>query len=136
MPLVGGGGAGNTAGSNPTGTGTTLNYIGDHCYANSGFLPFTNSAEVTLLDFTTGNSYVLADLILMRNDQNSDNSAHYIYIDDQLVGSVPQNSGSIQMGGQPIIYLFPPQSRIKITILNLVGATTLQGGVSISGRVY
>ena len=136
MALVGGGGAPNVAGSNPAGTGTTLNYIGDHCYANSGFLPFTNSAEVTLLKFTTGNSYVVADILLMRNDQNSDNSAHRIYIDDQLVGSVPQNSGSIQMGGQPIIYLFPPQATIKITVINEVGATTLQGGASISGRVY
>ena len=36
MALIGGGGAGNVAGGNPSGTGTSLNYIGDHCYAYSG----------------------------------------------------------------------------------------------------
>ena len=43
MALVGGGGAGNIAGSNPAGTGTSLNHIGDHVYANSGQLDDVSS---------------------------------------------------------------------------------------------
>jgi len=136
MALIGGGGAGNVASSNPAGTSQGLNYVGNHAYANSGFVSFTNSAEVALLEFTTGGSYVVCELVLMRNDQESDDSRHRIYIDDQLVGSIPQNSGGIQMGGQPIIYLFPAYSKVKVTALNETGSTALQGGVSISGRVY
>ena len=36
MALRGGGGAGNVAGGNPSGIGTSLNYVGDHVYAFSG----------------------------------------------------------------------------------------------------
>ena len=53
MPLVGGGGAPNVAGSNPAGIGSTINYVGDFVYANSG--PFGSStSEQTMLNFTTG----------------------------------------------------------------------------------
>jgi len=56
MALIGGGGAGNVAGGNPSGTGTGLNYIGDHAYANSGEI-LVNNNTVTMLEFTTGTSY-------------------------------------------------------------------------------
>jgi len=57
MALIGGGGAGNVAGgSNPAGTGSSLNYIGDHAYANSGEI-LVNNNTVTMLEFTTGTSY-------------------------------------------------------------------------------
>jgi hypothetical protein len=137
MALIGGGGAGNVAGgANPAGVGTSLNYIGDHAYANSGFLIFVDS-EITLLEFETGNSYIEASLVLMRNDQNSNDSRHKIYIDSQLVGSIPQNSGGIQMGGQPILYLFPPQSKIRISVVKTdTSVDELQGAVSLTGRVY
>jgi hypothetical protein len=61
MALVGGGGAGNVAGSNPAGTGTSLNYIGNHAYAYSG--TFTGSStDQTVLDFSTGSEYLVGEL--------------------------------------------------------------------------
>ena len=62
MALVGGGGAPNVAGSNPTGTGTGLNYIGDHAYAYSGEVDNNGSSATTALKFTTGNEYVLGQM--------------------------------------------------------------------------
>ena len=62
MALVGGGGAPNVAGSNPTGTGTGLNYIGDHAYAYSGEVDNDGSSATTALKFTTGNEYVLGQM--------------------------------------------------------------------------
>jgi hypothetical protein len=57
MALVGGGGAGNTAGSGGTaGVGRGLNYIADHAYANSGEI-LVNNNTVTMLSFSTGSSY-------------------------------------------------------------------------------
>ena len=58
MALVGG--AGNVSGSNPTGTGTSLNYIGDHAYATTGTIDSTTTA-VTVLRFATANNYLVGN---------------------------------------------------------------------------
>ena len=53
MPLVGGGGAGNVAGSsNPAGTGTGLNHVGNFAYAYSGIRNIDNTIT-NLLEFNT-----------------------------------------------------------------------------------
>ena len=57
MPLVGGGGAGNVAGSYPCGTGNTLQYIdeGVHAAYSGAISPQNNiGSPLTMLDFTTG----------------------------------------------------------------------------------
>jgi len=51
MALVGG--AGNVAGSNPAGVGTSLNIIGDHAYCYSGNIG-ANTTAVEAMKFTTG----------------------------------------------------------------------------------
>ena len=56
MPLVGGGGAGNTAGGNPAGTGTSLNIIGDHAYAIANVQGATDDSDIQL-KFNTGSYY-------------------------------------------------------------------------------
>ena len=52
-------GGGNPVSGNPTGTGTSLNYIGNHAYAYSGLIGIDDGAPV-MLEFTTGNSYLTA----------------------------------------------------------------------------
>ena len=52
MALVGGGGAGNTAGSNPSGTGSTINYVGEFAYLHSGSVS-VNNTDTTLGKFAT-----------------------------------------------------------------------------------
>jgi len=63
MALAGGGGAGNVAGSNPSGTGTSLNYIGDHAYAYSGAFE-ANVTAATVLNFNTGSEYIVGTFTL------------------------------------------------------------------------
>lgn len=57
MALIGGGGAGNVAGGNPSGTGSGLNYIGNHAYAYNS-LPAT-ADDTVILRFNTGAEYIL-----------------------------------------------------------------------------
>ena len=60
MALVGGGGAPNVAGSNPAGTGTGLNYVGDHAYVSSGLIDSGTTTETTMVEFTTASeSYIV-----------------------------------------------------------------------------
>ena len=60
MPLVGGGGAPNVAGSNPAGTGTSINYVGDFVYGYSGSMT-VDDTETTMLEFTTGSELIVAE---------------------------------------------------------------------------
>ena len=65
MALVGGGGAGNVAGSNPSGTGSTLQYIDEGVHAAwSGVISPSNNigSPLTMLDFTTGQLSMIAEL--------------------------------------------------------------------------
>ena len=61
MALIGGGGAGNVAGGNPSGTGSSLNYVGNLVYAYSGPQDGANS-YVTYLRFTTGSELIYGEL--------------------------------------------------------------------------
>ena len=62
MPLIGGGGAGNTAGGNPSGTGSSVNYIrtneGNFAYGYSGVVT-ANGSDTTALEFTTGSETIV-----------------------------------------------------------------------------
>jgi len=64
MALIGGGGAGNVAGgSNPSGTGQGLNYLGNHAYANSGAV--TNATTYhNILKFDLGSQYIVGAFTL------------------------------------------------------------------------
>jgi len=56
MALVGGGGSPNVAGSNPSGTGSSLVYAGGNYWAGwSGWLAVATGADATMFDFTSPN---------------------------------------------------------------------------------
>ena len=135
MALVGGGGAGNIAGSNPAGAGTSLNYIGNHAYAYSGMLAFDNNAT-TLLRFTTGNEYVVATLNPMRTDSDSLDSQHRVTLDGQLVASFTMASGGTSAPEGPPVLLIPSYSTVLIEIINVSNTSGGTGGIAIMGEVY
>jgi len=60
MALVGGGGAGNVAGGNPSGIGTGLNYIGVHVYAYNNLAAATS--DTVVLKFTTEGAYIVGSI--------------------------------------------------------------------------
>ena len=64
MALIGGGGAGNTAGGNPSGTGTGLNYVLDRCFAYSGAIAAVAGSATTALLFTTGSETIVGSFNL------------------------------------------------------------------------
>ena len=58
----GGGGGGPVGSSNSfTGTAQTLQYSGDHVYANSGLIDYNNSGNQTMLKFTTSSVAIVAE---------------------------------------------------------------------------
>jgi len=139
MALIGGGGSGNVAGGNPSGTGGSLNYIGDHVYANSGSVSVP-TAETSLIDTTTGgNSYILADIQLSSIDKVSDDFDLKIKINGEVVyGLQIDNTGyqAFLYGMSPIQLILPPQTRIEITLTNISQDVGREWFCTITGRVY
>ena len=136
MALVGGGtgGASNTV--NPTGTGSSLNYIGNHAYAWSGFADFDDN-ETTFLQFTTGNEYSILQLMPTRADAGlSADSQTRVYVNSEKVFNVIHKDGNRPAETAPYNILIPSFSKVQITMINTTNTTTLNGAVMLTGRVY
>ena len=139
MPIIGGGGAGNVAGgANPTGTGNTLNYIGNHAYANSGTYEATTSSQ-TVLEFTTGNNYIVGTLQLNSAIQFSNVSLRQtdakISYDSQTVALIVGSAEDAPVS-QATDILIPPFTNVKIEVISAVDDSDNFVTVSIVGRVY
>ena len=134
MALVGGGGAGNVAGSNPAGVGTSFNTIGDHGYAYSGNIDIDNNVT-TMLDFSTGNYYVIATYQPGYVQKTGDDYDFQLTFDDQAICGIHQEVLH-QTPLTPIQLLIPPYTRVVVTGQNTTDTSTNGVFVNIVGRVY
>ena len=105
-----------TGGANPSGTGSSINYIGNHCYANSG--PVTvednSSGNTTLIDFTTGNAYIVATLHMFNNQANALDDFVRVLLDGQEIINARYTGSTEFHQDQPTRVLIPPFSRFQI----------------------
>jgi len=139
MALIGGGGAGNVAGgANPAGIGSSLNYIGDHCYGYSGVIGATSSGT-TYLDFTTGGLYIVATVQCNYAINQAEDMVYEIKMDGQTVqkwinagATGVSNAGFEPQNPQQII--IPPFTRVEVVITS--ASTTRDQAASLVGRVY
>ena len=132
------GGGNPVGGSNPAGTGSSINYIGNHAYAYSGVIGATNSGT-TYLKFVTSNQYIVGTVQANYTTQNADDMTYDIIFDGQVVqrwfhagatgvsdvGSEPQNAIDI---------VIPPFTQVEIKITS--SSSTRDQAVSLAGRVY
>jgi hypothetical protein len=138
MPLVGGGGSPNVAGAgNPAGTGTSLNYIGNHAYAFSGSIPI-GSTPVTMLSFNTSNEYIVGQVQFSKNNNDGDDMQFQISFDGQVVmGLVDMVApGGANYREQYVQLLIPPHTKVEITGDDLDGDNDRACLASFVGRVY
>lgn len=139
MALVGGGGAGNVAGgSNPSGTGTGLSYIGDHAYAYSGDVNTSGASNpVSVLDFTTGSQYILAKIMFGLNHDTTDNLGFKVLLNGEVSAGYEITGGvGDAQSSNYIPFLIPPHSHIQCTIQNDTDSSVVPVHCHIVGRVY
>ena len=137
MALTGGGGAGNVAGSNPSGTGGSLYYIGNHVYALSGAVA-VNNVETTLAEFETQNAYIDAKFQFSYMTHSDKDYMYFIYYNDEIVWSTTlavlgASGGSLFNLAQLII---ASHTKVKCTAENKTDSASIDQGVTISGEVY
>jgi len=143
MPLVGGGGAGNTAGSNPSSIGTSLNYIGNNCHAESGAFEASQS-EQTMFNFTTGSEHIVATLTMtapisftVANIDEGVIRGYRLKFNSQIVGLYKADS---QQEDMPTMIeaqiLIPPFTAVVLTCIDATADAEYLGTANITGRVY
>ena len=139
MPLVGGGGAGNTAGSNPSSTGSGLNYAFDYAWAMSGQIS-ADDIETTLLEFSTQQGIIVAHVQFNSMNGLSQDCGYRIYINNEVIQNFLAGNHAVDYRGQPnnsIEILIPSFATVKITAQNQTDAVSLTNQVvTIVGRVY
>jgi hypothetical protein len=130
------GGGNPVSGNNPTGTGSSINYVGNHAYANSGAITVENSADAgtTLLKFSLGNSYIMADIHIFNNQASALDDFIHVKIDGQLIVKARYQNANELHQDQPLKVLIPPFSQFEIKA-STSGATPEFTAV-LTGRVY
>ena len=118
-------------------TGLGLRYIGQHCYGYSGPLAIPNS-NTNLLKFTTGSGYIKAKVIFSPRDSTADDYRSFISLNDQEVfGAFYTNTAlAYPYGTVPIRLIIPPNTEVKIYMINTSSSSGYTWFASLTGRVY
>ena len=134
-------GAGNPLGGGaPAGTGSTLAYVGDFVYVNSGAINAAETATLQMEFFTSGDRLIVGEFMLngsiSQSDEETGNSCVFaIFLNDEVISLVKVDTLQEDMpANYKLPILIPPQSKVKVTALcsNTVGQTT----VNLVGRQY
>ena len=127
------GGAGNTAGSNPTGVGKGLNYIGDHAYAYSGSIASGGvGPNTTMLDFTTGGSYLVGWLTFSNDVDGAAAVAFDMSIDGSTVTLLQEDNSSTDRALKFYV-LIPAYAHV---VIKWGVSTSNNATATLVGRVY
>jgi len=139
MALIGGGGAGNTAGSNPAGTGTSLNYIRTEedtfAHGYSGVIT-ANGVDTSALDFTTSNETIVGSCYYTCNaDALGANFLTFqIKFNGTIIIIVKERRDLGQLSEVPFALIIPPYTHVEVIFPNNGTAADLTA--VITGRVY
>ena len=135
---------GNPAGgSNPSGTGNSINYVGNHAYANSGFFTAADTTNgLDVLAFTTGNSYIVGKLTFngyaaISEPTYGTDGACEIKFNDEVVATLKNGTASEVMPTNTIIdIIIPPFTKVVVRLEADGTNATVGATVMITGRVY
>ena len=135
------GGAGNVAGSNPSGTGASLNYIGieeRYAFAYSGLITGVGvkDTENTMFDFTIGSDFIVGTWRAFYDEDSGDDMRFRLYLNDEVIQSTT-SSRNYETGRETNVnFIIPPYGHVKLTFANITDTSANTMAASISGRVY
>jgi hypothetical protein len=122
-------------GQNPSGIGTSLNYIGKHAYAYSGIIAANNVATTTL-KFETGAEYIVAVFQAQYFSDNNDVYLHTLTFNSEAVVGFEFNGSNNADGAIQRSIIIPPFTKVLATAKNTTNSTTDNVGATITGEVY
>ena len=117
-------------------TGPGIRYIGEYCYAFSGFVG-VNNVETTLLEFTSGAGLIVADIQCNLIADTADDQKYVIYLNDiEIMGYLTLGAQQSTDSNNVMQILIPPFSILKVTGINATDTSTNNNAVTLVGRVY
>lgn len=127
------GGAGNPVGGSFTGPAEALEIIGDHAYGYSGIITSSGSEE-TLLSFTSGNFYTVAQWVPVYATDSGTNANYKVKMNGISIWEVNSTgSTTAAFGNSGNELIIPPYTEMEFTVT--VGAE-IDIGVVLTGRIY
>ena len=134
------GGVGNPVGGSFTGPAETLEIIGDHCAAYSGTWPADADTTQTVLNFTTGNFYIVGEFQLnapvdFNSPQTGNAAALKISFNDSVIAILKgeESTGFIEPTQKVVI---PAYTEVKCEVESDDNQSSRYGTVSLIGRIY
>jgi len=137
MPLVGGGGAGNTVGG-IAGTSKSLVTIGNHIYATSGIVS-VDGTETNLINSDTGNFYCTMKVTFGSGVivDDSDDITYRIRFNGEIIWQNTQDHSDAHYAQPGSLHIIiPPFTTVRFTAENTTDNTSHDQIVIGSGRVY
>ena len=129
-------GAGNpTPGSNPTGVGTSINYIGDRVFGYSGSLSIDDT-EATMLEFTTGSEIIVAEVQINMLERTGDEFLGQVYLNGSVIAGIQTgNSTNNNEPSFPIRLVIGPYTLVTITADNVSSSGARAICCQFTGRI-
>jgi hypothetical protein len=140
MAVFGGGNP--VGGGAPAGTSKSLQYLGDHCYANSGTINATSTDDITPFDFTSASSsYVKARMFVSYDADdlaNGDKFGYRVKFNDESIYFTRRSANAADVVSNPlpawVDFIIPPDTRV--TVEGFTNGSGLDLSFIITGRVY
>ncbi len=114
------GGGNPVGGSNPAGVGTSINYIGNKCYAYSGKVPAggASAADQTTLSFTTGNEFLDVSVNIYYTGVSSEAAFIDCFMNNiNVMSTLSDSSGAgLALLDLPILFVIPPFTKFEIKV--------------------
>ena len=119
-----------------------LSIVGSHAYAFSGAFPALNSAQ-TLLDFSSGNDYIVATLTLtapLNFGANVDNGimrGWQLDFNGQTVGTYKADTINEDMPSfVEVQILIPPRTTVVLQCIDSATHADFKGTANLTGKVH
>ena len=133
------GGAGNPVGGSFTGPAEALEIIGDHAYAYSGKISVdgSGSADTVILNFTSGNYYLVGDICQQNDDAGGDQLFFQLSMNNNVIMNTVWDSSASSGPGlpsQPWSLIIPPYTEVELKVGCSTGTKAFCA--EIVGRIY
>jgi hypothetical protein len=118
--------------------GKKLNYIGEHCYATSGEVNTAGQGvNVALLDYTSGNGYIVATVQFGIHSESNNNIAFSVKFNGKIViGYALSGATSDAQSSNYWPILIPPYTHVECIGNNLESGSAIPLTCVVTGRVY
>ena len=130
------GGGNPVGGGSPASTGSNLNYLGQHVYANSGNIDIDQN-DTTKLAFTSGAGYIVAKIQINNASGSSDDIKYTIKFNSEVISQFYYSgAGNQNEPFNPIFVIIPAETKVVISGENEQTTSPRSHTANITGRVY